>query len=166
MSCSRTQHGDGRSRTPDLSLRSPTLYHWATARPFFNRAWVWTQILKDRWSFIKSPAKYLVSLMWTTNDNNLKLLHNEIISLWIKTITMFSHSKTPVSGNFSNIFRLWFVWTSTESAWPEKRQRHPKKNDRLLKHSIWCKVTFGFKYIYLRYLIREKLDRTNYCVIV
>ena len=33
MSCSRTQHGDGRSRTPDLSLRSPTLYHWATALP-------------------------------------------------------------------------------------------------------------------------------------
>ena len=33
MSCSRTQHGGGRSRTPDLSLRSPTLYHWATALP-------------------------------------------------------------------------------------------------------------------------------------
>ena len=33
MSCSRTQHGDGRSRTQDLSLRSPTLYHWATALP-------------------------------------------------------------------------------------------------------------------------------------
>ena len=33
MSCSRTQHGGGRSRTPDLSLRSPTLYHWATAFP-------------------------------------------------------------------------------------------------------------------------------------
>ena len=34
MSCSRTQHGGGRSRTPDLSLRSPTLYHWATALPY------------------------------------------------------------------------------------------------------------------------------------
>ena len=33
MSCSRTHHGGGRSRTPDLSLRSPTLYHWATALP-------------------------------------------------------------------------------------------------------------------------------------
>ena len=29
MSCSRTQHGGGRS----FSLRSPTLYHWATALP-------------------------------------------------------------------------------------------------------------------------------------
>ena len=38
MSCSRTQHGGGRSRTPDLSLRSPTLYHWATALP----AWRWS----------------------------------------------------------------------------------------------------------------------------
>ena len=27
MSCPRTQHGGGRFRTPDLSLRSPTLYH-------------------------------------------------------------------------------------------------------------------------------------------
>ena len=36
MSCSRTQHGGGRSRTPDLSLRSPTLYHWATVLPFEN----------------------------------------------------------------------------------------------------------------------------------
>ena len=35
MSCSRTQHGGGRFRTPDLSLRSPTLYHWATALPKF-----------------------------------------------------------------------------------------------------------------------------------
>ena len=33
VSCSRTHHGGGRSRTPDLSLRSPTLYHWATALP-------------------------------------------------------------------------------------------------------------------------------------
>ena len=33
MSCSRTQHGGGRYRTPDLTLRSPTLYHWATALP-------------------------------------------------------------------------------------------------------------------------------------
>ena len=36
MSCSRTQHGGGRFRTPDLSLRSPTLYHWATALPPWN----------------------------------------------------------------------------------------------------------------------------------
>ena len=33
VSCSRTQHGGGRFRAPDLSLRSPTLYHWATALP-------------------------------------------------------------------------------------------------------------------------------------
>ena len=36
VSCSRTQHGGGRSRTPDLSLRSPTLYHWATALPHIH----------------------------------------------------------------------------------------------------------------------------------
>ena len=37
MSCSRTQHGGGRSRTPDLSLRSPTLYHWAN--PLGPKLW-------------------------------------------------------------------------------------------------------------------------------
>ena len=31
VSCSRTQHSGGRFRTPDLSLQSPTLDHWATA---------------------------------------------------------------------------------------------------------------------------------------
>ena len=40
MSCSRTQHGGGRSRTPDLSLRSPTLYHWATALPMALRVYI------------------------------------------------------------------------------------------------------------------------------
>ena len=47
MSCSRTQHGGGRSRTPDLSLRSPTLYHWATALPKkkkgCNHPKIWTK---------------------------------------------------------------------------------------------------------------------------
>ena len=34
VSCSRTKHGDlSEDRTPDLSLRSPTLYHYATAPP-------------------------------------------------------------------------------------------------------------------------------------
>ena len=33
VSCSRTQHGSGKFGTPDLSLLSPTLYHWATALP-------------------------------------------------------------------------------------------------------------------------------------
>ena len=32
VSCSRIQHGDlSEDRTPDLSLRRPTLYHYATA---------------------------------------------------------------------------------------------------------------------------------------
>ena len=34
VSCSRIQHGDlSEDRTPDLSLRSPTLYHQATTPP-------------------------------------------------------------------------------------------------------------------------------------
>ena len=36
MSCSRTQRGDACGvRTQDLSIRSPTLYHYATALPKF-----------------------------------------------------------------------------------------------------------------------------------
>ena len=34
MSCSRTQHGDAcGDQTQDLSIRSPTLYHYANALP-------------------------------------------------------------------------------------------------------------------------------------
>ena len=34
VSCSRTQHGDAcGDRTQDISIRSPTLYHYATALP-------------------------------------------------------------------------------------------------------------------------------------
>ena len=60
VSCSRTQHGGGRSRTPDLSLRSPTLYHWATALPFNKNGTVHQTPLKlemesSTWSGWKSP---------------------------------------------------------------------------------------------------------------
>ena len=62
MSCSRTQHGGGRSRTPDLSLRSPTLYHWATALPryqmqsitiFYEKRW---KQQSKRWRWESQPA--------------------------------------------------------------------------------------------------------------
>ena len=37
VSCSRIQHGDpNEDRTPDLSLRYPTLYHYAAAPPLFT----------------------------------------------------------------------------------------------------------------------------------
>ena len=53
MSCSRTQHGGGRSRTPDLSLRSPTLYPWATALPEGEgRNIVLVRIPSASWLFI------------------------------------------------------------------------------------------------------------------
>ena len=48
MSCSRTQHGGGRYRTPDLSLRSPTLYHWATALPIVRRRMLIVPLSKQR----------------------------------------------------------------------------------------------------------------------
>ena len=47
VSCSRTQHGGGRFRTPDLSLQSPTLYHWATALPRFTCILSNTLVLLD-----------------------------------------------------------------------------------------------------------------------
>ena len=82
MSCSRTQHGGGRSRTPDLSLRSPTLYHWATALPAKTRtsAGLVTIILpllvvstKDCFFFhhIQHPDIFL--WIWATSWQNLLL---------------------------------------------------------------------------------------------
>ena len=47
VSCSRTQHGGGRFRTPDLSLRSPTLYHWATALPQSSQTVRWQNQIFD-----------------------------------------------------------------------------------------------------------------------
>ena len=47
---------------------------------------------KDRWLSKTSPAKHLVFFFWLTIDWNLKvlkLLHIEIVSLWIKTIVNF-----------------------------------------------------------------------------
>ena len=55
MSCSRTQHGGGRSRTPDLSLRSQTLYHWATALPG-NR------LVQTEW--VSVGVKHLTTVPW------------------------------------------------------------------------------------------------------
>ena len=49
--------------------------------------------LKDRWLSIKSPAKPLVFFIWLTTDSYFKLLHTEIVSLWIKTILIFSQLK-------------------------------------------------------------------------
>ena len=60
----------------------------AFSKKFFNIIGICTQILKDQWSSIKSPAKHPVFLMWLTNGNNSKFLNIEIIPLWIKTITI------------------------------------------------------------------------------
>ena len=72
MSCSRTQHSGGRFRTPDLSLRSPTLYHWATALPKL----LWSPIL---FPFFFYVSRYVYSpvqgqtIHWGHNfDDNRK----------------------------------------------------------------------------------------------
>ena len=67
----------------------------AFAHKFFSRPGICIQNFKDRWLSIKSPAKHLVFYFWFTIDNNLKLLHTESVSLWIKTIVNFSQLLKP-----------------------------------------------------------------------
>ena len=61
MSCSRTQHGSGRFWTPDLSLQSPTLYHWATALPWNSNSSeiLWLPLLPASMRNIQSKMKSL-----------------------------------------------------------------------------------------------------------
>ena len=44
---------------------------------------------------MKFPAKHLVFFIWLTIDSNLKSLHIEIVSLWIKSIVNFSQFLKP-----------------------------------------------------------------------
>ena len=63
---------------------------FAFSPKFLSKPWFWTQNLKGRCFWIKSPTKDFVFLLWLTNDSNLKFLQVEIISLWIKTIANFN----------------------------------------------------------------------------
>ena len=69
MPCSRTQHGDAcGDRTQDLSIRSPTLYHYATALPMAKYeipdidSICELDISKDQW---KIKTKNAVRKYWT-----------------------------------------------------------------------------------------------------
>ena len=68
---------------------------FAFSHKFLSRPGFWTQNFKDSWLSIKSPAKHLVFFIWLTIDSNLKLLHTEIVPLWIKTIVNFSQFLKP-----------------------------------------------------------------------
>ena len=72
MSCSRTQHGGGRSRTPDLSLRSPTLYHWATALPSST-----IKFTKSGFS-VKIPLILKLHIRWSRTFVKLKEQFNNM----------------------------------------------------------------------------------------
>ena len=128
MSCSRTQHGGGRSRTQDLSLRSPTLYHWATALPV---VWIWVGSDVSLRSY--SPLSVPIDFEWgkwclhlfsiTMNSVFIKLtgkedrhkisdefefrsyltIHFGVTCPWaVKKNDVSSFSHSPLIGSFSN----------------------------------------------------------------
>ena len=82
MSCSRTQHGGGRFRTPDLSLRSPTLYHWATALPSNKKVLIRSQ----RYAGWSTP------LLFANGIN--RFFHNMSHSLCLAPASDLPHEKT------------------------------------------------------------------------
>ena len=68
---------------------------FAFSHKFFSRPGFWTKNFKDRWLSIKLVAKQLAFFIWLTIESNLKLLHTEIVSLWITTILNFSRFWKP-----------------------------------------------------------------------
>ena len=123
MSCSRTQHGGGRFRTPDLSLRSPTLYHWATALPRnFDFGYVSNNIIKlskitwfwrFKWTFYEVKAIYTTAkrskcmdwLVWgrAFHSTNIWPCHsNGQLQYWSKS-TVYTYTKWL---NLTNLFDL------------------------------------------------------------
>ena len=107
MSCSRTQHGGGRSRTPDLSLRSPTLYHWATALP--GEIWRIIPKLSQKLSCLRTkptkwsvrPAKTQISLdicpVWSGSS---------LCAQWVAKDPSFLHADSKDSDQTGQMPRL------------------------------------------------------------
>ena len=116
MSCSRTQHGGGRSRTPDLSLRSPTLYHWATALPLM---WSTQDLLEYIQKWVLSTYSSTSVLSTYSSTDPQYLLHAwfaggttrclETNVLWIRknfsSLVRKAHSSESKQSNKSSFFK-------------------------------------------------------------
>ena len=118
MSCSRTQHCGGRFRTPDLSLRSPTLYHWATALP---RGHTLTSLFESSmsvWRYLKAK-KYKKGLpidffyVWTVS---LFLAHlSRRLTRWAYSIPMVRPSSYVVC--YRPHFQTWISLKPVGQSW-------------------------------------------------
>ena len=110
MSCSRTQHSSGRFRTPDLSLRSPTLYHWATALPKCADRPAHLHSLIS--TFVVRCLDSLIPLVSITKISNLQL------ALWLRRPVWVLPGRKPRRQVFSwqgsvGSFRSSLTWVYT-----------------------------------------------------
>ena len=108
MSCSRTQHGGGRFRTPDLSLRSPPLFHWATALPSwdYEKLRNWCDFSKDSHnndSIIKSRVVWILQ----------KYVFRLKLKLVFQVIRLRPHPPTPLDPDFFKRTLRGFIWSDT-----------------------------------------------------
>ena len=97
MSCSRTQHGGGRSRTPDLSLRSPTLYHWATALPILAGNEDMRKISDESEFWPDRTTDYGVSCPWASKKFPIDLQWENGVSMLARSFLIESSSKLLVT---------------------------------------------------------------------
>ena len=67
----------------------------AFSHKLLSRLRIWTHNFKGCWLSIKSATKNLVFFFRLIIDSSLKLLHIEIVSLWIKTIVNLSQCLKP-----------------------------------------------------------------------
>ena len=107
MSCSRTQHGGGRSRTPDLSLRSPTLYHWATALPWKKKKK--KKKKKTMWCDVTNPLNRPLPIPDSLTFS-LENLGNRSVAIFSNiSLTSFCVMFSCVSSS-DNLFTILFIF--------------------------------------------------------
>ena len=84
MSCSRTQYGDAcGDRTQDLSIQSPTLYHYATALPTHDNKYLCCLYLYIRGTVGKFPDWVISKDMhMTSNHYDLFVITNPVHFLY------------------------------------------------------------------------------------
>ena len=141
MSCSRTQHGGGRYRTPDLSLWSPTLYHWATALPINGMCWYTNRIqgscdvsaiaynLTLFYSF-KNGLCHLIQRLWNSfNINMIIQIINWKICLFLLNVafnncSVISRQCLVATGSNAHFFSTASLKYHGQDTWHDTRSSH------------------------------------------
>ena len=124
MSCSRTQHGVAcGDRTQDLSIRSPTLYHYATALPWFlSRPMLHVVFCRSdpcyMYFFCRSDPCYTQNHDSCFPASNIDLSFPSVVRfVWVSTVYKLSLRMRKLRIWISDQVRHKSACTVTEAGW-------------------------------------------------